>query len=272
MSVLTPQRRSVHRFDGEALVNRYHATGDPQLRDLAVRQYMPLARKLAKRYGRTREPLDDLLQVAYLGLVKAVDRYDPSVGTRFGSYAIPTISGELRRHFRDATWAVHVPRGVQEASLDVTKATADLSNRLGRAPSVRQIAEETGFDLELVIEALHAREAQEIASLDQPRSGDEDASSIADSVGRTDERFDLIDHRVTVAPLLRALPEREREVLRLRFGHDMTQTEIAARVGCSQMQVSRLIRRAIARLSQVSDEPQPLPGASASPGRAADAG
>jgi RNA polymerase sigma-B factor len=268
MSVVTAARPGARRLDGEALVKRYHATGDPRLRDRAVEEYMSLARKLAKRYHRTREPLDDLLQVAYLGLVKAVDRYDPSVGTRFGSYAIPTISGELRRHFRDTTWALHVPRGVQEAALDVARTTAELSNRLGRAPTVNEIADETGLELEAVIEGIQARESQEIASLDQPRTSDADAGSIADTLGHDDERFDLVDRSVTVAPLLRALPEREREVLRLRFAHDMTQTEIAVRVGCSQMQVSRLIRRAIARLSQVSDEPQALPGAtSAAAGR-----
>jgi RNA polymerase sigma-B factor len=242
--------------NGELLIERYHATGDRRLRDGAVEQYMPLARRLASRYHRGREPLDDLMQVAYLGLVKAVDRFDPSVGTRFSSFAIPTISGELRRHFRDTSWTLHVPRGVQEAALDVSRATGELSHRLGRAPTVGELSQQTGLSTEAVHEALHARSMQELTSLDQPRAGGRAGeTTVADLIGRDDDRIDLVDHRVTVAPLIRALPHREREILFLRFARDMTQTEIAERVGCSQMQVSRLLRRAIGRLSQVSDDP-----------------
>jgi RNA polymerase sigma-B factor len=251
----------LRQHDGESLIKRYHATGDRRLRDDAVEQYMPLARRLASRYHRGREPLDDLMQVAYLGLVKAVDRFDPSVGTRFSSFAIPTISGELRRHFRDTSWTLHVPRGVQEAALDVTRATGELSHRLGRAPTIGELSEQTGLAAESVSDALHARSVQELTSLDQPRAGGHAGdATVADMVGRDDDRIDLVDHRVTVAPLIRALPQREREILFLRFARDMTQTEIAERVGCSQMQVSRLLRRAIARLSQVSDDPLNAPG------------
>jgi RNA polymerase sigma-B factor len=263
MSVTTASRtRTPKTVDGEMLVRRYKQTGDDRLRNRVVREYMPLARKLARRYHRGREPLEDLEQVAYLGLVKAVDRFDPAHGNRFSSFAMPTITGELRRHFRDTGWAVHVPRGMQEASLEVAAATAHLSNEHGRAPTVSELAEATGLELEVVTDALHARSAQEARSLDQPLGGpDADARTIADTIGHDDERLDLIDHRVTVGPLLRALPERERRVLHLRFAEDMTQTQIAAVIGCSQMQVSRLLRRALARLSQVSDEPQPLPDA-----------
>lgn len=254
MSVHAPTAPSRER-DGETLLKRYHETGDPRLREAAVCRYMPLARRLATRYHRGREPLDDLTQVAYLGLVKAVDRFDPSVGARFSSFAIPTISGELRRHFRDATWALHVPRGVQEATLEVSRASSELAHRLGRPPTVDELAARTTLRAEAVVEALHARSVQETTSLDQPR-GEGDA--IAELVGREDERLDLVDHRVTVAPLIRALPQREREILFLRFARDLTQTEIAARIGCSQMQVSRLMRRAIARVSRVSGATPPI--------------
>lgn len=249
-------------LDGETLLRRYQETRDPRLRERAAIEYMPLARRLARRFHRGREPLEDLEQVAYLGLVKAVERYDPRYGARFSSFAIPTISGELRRHFRDTTWRLHLPRGVQEAALDVARATDDLSGRLGRAPTIGELAEATGLEIEDVTEALHAREVQEVSSLDQPCGADDGGGerTIAETVGDTDDRFDLIDHLATVAPLVDALPERERKVLFLRFARDMTQTEIAEQVGCSQMQVSRLLRRAIARLSQVSDAPQPMPG------------
>lgn len=247
-------------YSGEELIARYRETGDPRAREQAISRYMPLARRLASRYHRGREPFDDLLQVAYLGLVKAVDRFDPAHGTRFSSFAIPTISGELRRFFRDTSWTLHVPRGVQEASLDVDRASAELTNRLGRPPTISQLSEATGLDHEQISEALHARAVQETASLDRPRGGGEEGdATIAEVIGHEDERLGLVDRLVTVAPLIRALPERDRRILFMRFAEDLTQTEIAERVGCSQMQVSRLLRRAIARLSVVADEPQPLP-------------
>jgi RNA polymerase sigma-B factor len=242
---------------GEQLIATHRCTGEPRLREAAIERYMPLARRLAARYHRGQEPFDDLLQVAYVGLVKAVDRFDPSVGARFSSFAIPTITGELRRHFRDTSWNLHVPRGVQEAALDVAKASAELTHRLGRPPTVAELAARTRLDVEQVVEALQARAAQDVCSLDQPRGADDGDATLGELVGGEDERLDLVDHRVTVAPLIGALPQREREILFLRFAQDMTQSEIAQRVGCSQMQVSRLLRRAIGRLSQVSDEPLP---------------
>lgn len=242
---------------GEQLIARHRRTGNPRLREAAIERYMPLARRLAARYHRGQEPFDDLLQVAYVGLVKAVDRFDPGVGARFSSFAIPTITGELRRHFRDTAWNLHVPRGVQEAALDVTKASGELTHRLGRPPTVGELAQRTGLDVEQVVEAMQARAAQDVSSLDQPRGVDDGDTTLGEMVGGDDGRLDLVDHRVTVAPLIKALPQREREILFLRFAQDMTQSEIAKRVGCSQMQVSRLLRRAIGRLSQVSDEPLP---------------
>lgn len=238
---------------GEALLLRWRRTGDPRWRAAAIEAYLPLARRLAKRYDRGLEPLDDLHQVAYLGLVKAVDRFDPDFGVRFGSFAIPTITGELRRHFRDATWSIHMPRAVQESLLSVREATERLTERLGRAPTVGELAEATGLETEEIAEALQARAAKDPSSLDQPVGGpDEDATmTLADALGREEDGFDLVDHRLAIAPALRALPHREREILFLRFGLDLTQSEIAQRVGCSQMQVSRLLRRALARLRAV---------------------
>jgi RNA polymerase sigma-B factor len=242
------------RCSGEELIARWRRTGDPRARERAVEIYMPLARRLAARYQRRTESFDDLMQVAYLGLVNAVDRFDPTRGTRFSSFAIPTISGELRRHFRTTAWALHVPRGTQEGVLSVTQASNRLATRLGRSPTIGELADETGLGKEAIAEALQAASAQNVSSLDQPRAGGlEDDVPLAELVGGDDPRFDLVEHKATVEPLIRALPQREREVLFLRFAKDMTQSEIAARVGCSQMHISRLLRRAIARLSQVAE-------------------
>ncbi len=247
------------RCSGEQLIARYRRTGDRRLRERAIELHMPLARRLALRYQRRPDAQDDLMQVAYLGLVKAVDRFDPERGTRFSSFAIPTITGELRRHFRATAWNVHVPRAVQEDVLAMRKASEQLGQRLGRAPTAPELADYTGRELEAVAEALDANSVQSTVSLDQPRAQEEGDTTLADSIGTEDERLDLIEHEATVAPLIRALPARERQILFLRFAYDMTQSEIAERVGCSQMQISRLLRRAIARLSQVSDEPQAVP-------------
>ncbi len=235
---------------------RYHATRDPRLREAAIRDYMPLARRLALRYRHRDEPLEDLMQVAYVGLVAAIDRYDPARGTSFSAYAIPTITGGLRRHFRDTTWTLHVPRGVQEAALAVAQATTDLTERHGRAPTISQLAEATGLDPEAINDAIHARQVQRTRSFDQPRAGDDPSdATIADTVGQDDDRIDFTDHLVTIAPLIRGLPERERQVLHLRFAHDLTQTQIAERIGCSQMQVSRILRRTINHLSHAVEQP-----------------
>jgi RNA polymerase sigma-B factor len=247
------------RCSGEELIARYRRTGDPRLRERAIEHHMPLARRLALRYQRRPDAQDDLLQVAYLGLVKAVDRFDPERGTRFSSFAIPTITGELRRHFRATAWNLHVPRAVQEDVLTMRKATEQLGQRLGRPPTAPELAEHTGRDVEAVVEALDANSMQSTVSLDQPRAQEDGDTTLAELIGAEDERIDLIEHEATVAPLIRALPRREREILFLRFAYDMTQSEIAERIGCSQMQISRLLRRAITRLSQVSEEPQTAP-------------
>jgi RNA polymerase sigma-B factor len=223
-------------------------------RDELVERFMPLARQLARRYQRGNEPLDDLVQVACIGLVKAVDRFDPDRGTAFSSYAVPTILGELKRYFRDAGWAVHVPRGMQERVMSVNQAVTRLSRDLGRAPTPHEISESIGEPVETVLEALEAAIAYDAVSLDTPRSSDEDGGdTYADTVGAVDERYELVEYTTAIAPTVRALPERDRLVLKLRFEDDLTQLEIAERIGVSQMHVSRLIRRALTRLRTVAD-------------------
>ncbi|MEA2479913.1 MAG: polymerase sigma-B factor [Thermoleophilaceae bacterium] len=236
------------------LLALYHERGDLRARDELCRRFMPLARQLARRYQRGSEPLEDLQQVASLGLVKAIDRYDLERGTAFSSYAVPTILGELKRYFRDVGWAVHVPRGMQERIMQVNGAMDRLSRLMGRSPTPAEIAGEIDCTTEEVLEALEASVAYEASSLDAPRSGgDSESDSYADSMGADDENYETIEYIETIAPTMRALPERDRLVLKLRFEDDLTQSEIAERIGVSQMHVSRLIRRALARLRTVAD-------------------
>lgn len=246
------------RTGGDDLLALYHRTGDRRVRDRAVECYLPLARRLAARYHRRQEPFEDLVQVANLGLVKAVERYDPERGTRFSSYAVPTIAGELRRHFRGTAWNLHVPRGVQEDALRVRDAAARLTHALGRAPRISELEEATGLDAEAISEALHARAVQATASLDQAvsASSEEGDATLGELIGTEDDGFELAERHADVAPLLRGLPAREREVLFLRFARDLTQSEIAERIGCSQMQISRILRRTIALLSEQAEQPQ----------------
>ena len=242
------------RVDRRLLI-RYHREGDSAARDELVDRFLPLARQLARRYQRGQEPLDDLVQVASIGLIKAVDRFDPERGTAFSSYAVPTILGELKRYFRDAGWALHVPRGMQERVLEVNNAVARLSRTLGHSPSVAEIANDLDVPPEEVLEAMEAAVAYEAVSLEQPRAtdADEGGERHGDAVGTDDERYELIELGAAIAPTLRALPERDRLVLHLRFVEDLTQSEIASRVGVSQMHISRLIRRALTRLRTVAE-------------------
>src|SRR3954447_8091816 len=242
------------RHDEERLFERYHRTGDPTAREELIRRCLPLARSLAGRYARAGESLEDLVQVANIGLIKAVDRFDPTRGIAFSSFAVPSILGELKRHFRDHGWAARVPRPLQERVLKVNTCSERLSSRLGRSPKPLEVAAEIGMSVEDVLEALVAGTAFDSMSLDAPLSrGDEDGgATYADSVGAPDERLELVEYRSVVAATIRALPPRERQVLLLRFAEDMTQSEIATRVGISQMHVSRLIRRALERLQAVA--------------------
>jgi RNA polymerase sigma-B factor len=236
------------------LLRRYQVEGDEWARDQLLQRFMPLARQLARRYERANEPLDDLLQVASIGLVKAIDRFDHERGSAFSSYAVPTILGELKRYFRDSGWAVHVPRGMQERVMKVNQSIARLSRTTAGSPSPADIAADTGLSHEEVLEALEAAMAYDSVSLDTPRNGEEDeGDSYVDTLGDIDDRFELVEYEASIAPALQALPERDRLVLHLRFVEDLTQSDIAERVGVSQMHVSRLIRRALTKLRTVAE-------------------
>jgi RNA polymerase sigma-B factor len=237
----------------EELFERWHVHQDRRARDELVQRFLPLARKLARRYNGAREPFDDLLQVACLGLVKAVDRYDLGRGTAFSSFAVPTILGELKRYFRDLGWAVHVPRGAQELAVKVEDAQQKLSARGGHAPTIHELAQYLELDVADVLDALETARAHHASSLDAPHDdGEGESGSLVDSFGTEDRDLQLADDRVTVGEAARHLSKREREVLRLRFIHDLTQTQIADRIGVSQMQVSRILRRAIMRLGELA--------------------
>jgi len=250
--------RSDERADADhALFLRLRA-GDPSAREELVERFLPLARQLARRYQRASEPLDDLLQVASIGLIKAIDRFDCDRGIAFSSYAVPTILGEIKRHFRDRTWAVRVPRDLQELTLRVDRAVGELAEDQQRQPSVSEIGAVVGAADEGVLEALQAGGAYRAISFDAPR-GVEDGSAasttLGESIGVEESGFDRAEDRATLNSLLGTVSEREREVLRMRFEEDMTQAEIGAIIGVSQMQVSRLIRKAIAQLRALADEP-----------------
>jgi RNA polymerase sigma-B factor len=232
------------------LLTAYAESRDPQLREALVERFLPLARSIAKRYRKAEEPFDDLLQVASLGLLKAVDRFDPVRGIAFSSFAVPTIVGELRRHFRDRCWSVRPPRELQERALEVDKFRSELTTRLGRSPSVREIGQALELDDEQVLEALQAQQGMRAASLDAPRgSGEDNDATLADAHGVVDPELTRAEHRATLAQLFERLDEREQRVLLLRFEEDLTQEQIGKLVGVSQMQVSRIIRGAVAKLS-----------------------
>ena len=248
--------RAARAAEDRRLLVRYHRDGDPAAREQLVERFLPLARQLARRYQRGGEQLDDLVQVASLGLLKAIDRFDPARETAFSSFAVPTILGELKRHFRDKGWSVRVPRDLQEMAVRVERIADEMSREVGRAPTPGEIAERTGASLEQVLEAREASAAYRAVSLDRPRSDDdEDGDSYADAVGAEDPGFRLAEDAATVDRLMRVLSEREREVLRLRFEEDLTQSEIGQRVGVSQMHVSRLIRQSLDEMRTELDQP-----------------
>jgi RNA polymerase sigma-B factor len=247
------QERAVRAREDRRLLERYHRDGDRTARAALVDRFLPLARQLARRYQRGGEPLDDLVQVASLGLLKAIDRFDPSRETAFSSFAVPTILGELKRHFRDKGWSVRVPRDLQELAVRVERVSEELGRTLGRAPTPSEIGTAIGATDEQVLEAREAAGAYRAVSLDRPRDDDEDDGGISEAVGIEDPGFRLAEDAATVERLMRVLSDREREVLRLRFEEDLTQSEIGARVGVSQMHVSRLIRQSVARLRDVAE-------------------
>ncbi len=246
------------RARGDAALMARRAAGDPRAREALIERFLPLARSIARRYENSGEPLEDLVQVASLALVKAVDRYDPSRGHAFSSFAVPTIAGELKRHFRDRTWTVRPPRDLQELTIKVERASTELWQRHDRAPTVRELAAELDLHEEQVLEALHARTARGRLSLDARKGGDEDQPSLGEVIGTVDAGFDRAESRAMLDRLLSTVSPRDREVIRLRFEDDLTQAEIGELLGVSQMQISRIVRQTLAQLRHVADQQQRL--------------
>jgi RNA polymerase sigma-B factor len=247
--------RAARAREDRRLLVRLHRHGDMAAREALVERFLPLARQLARRYQHGGEQLDDLVQVASLGLLKAIDRFDPARETAFSSFAVPTILGELKRHFRDKGWSVRVPRDLQELTVRVDRVTEQLARELGRAPTLAEVAERTGHTEEQVLEAREAAGAYRAVSLDRPRDDDEEGEgTVGAAMGTEDPGFGVAEDAATVQRLMQVLSEREREVLRLRFAEDLTQSEIGLRVGVSQMHVSRLIRQAISQLRSEAEE------------------
>ena len=253
MATTANGRESACGLGSAQLFERWHTHHDREARDELIARYLPLARKLARRYAHSSEPYEDLTQVASLGLVKAVERFDPSRGFAFSSFAVPTIMGELKRYFRDTAWSVHVERGAQERARRISEAQQVLSSRTGRTPTVDALAQYLELSQEEVLDGLQTAEAYGSVSLDAPSIGEnEDESSRLEMIGAEDARLVLVEDQATVFAAARRLPADEREILYLRFAEDLTQSEIAARVGVSQMQVSRLLRRSLARLRELT--------------------
>ncbi len=247
------------RSDEDALLRRYAGAPSRDLEAEIVERFMPLVRTLVLRYRGSAERNEDLMQVGSLALVKALRRYEPERGN-FASYAAPSILGELRRYFRDHSWRLHVPRGLQEDIMRVERTTADLTDEIGRVPTVGQIADRSGLTQEKVLDVIQARDTQAPSSLDKPASQlDPDSASLVESIGRVDSGFDSVEAQLAVDRCAN-LTEREREVIALRFVEDLTQREIGDRVGVSQMQVSRDMRRALAKMLEAVQGAEPPEG------------
>ncbi|HEX8103514.1 MAG TPA: SigB/SigF/SigG family RNA polymerase sigma factor [Solirubrobacteraceae bacterium] len=248
--------RAARDASDRAHIERARREKSPAARAAAVEAFLPLVKSLARRYQRGEEPLDDLEQVAALGLLKAIDGFDLERGTAFASFAVPTIVGELRRHFRDKGWTIRVPRELQEMTLRVNKEQEAASTELGRPPSAAELAARMDVPVERVLEAREAAHAMRPVSLDRPAlpDGESDGDTLIDRFGSVDAGYGRAEAAATVDDLLRRLPDRERRVVELRFHEDLTQSEIGERVGISQMHVSRLLRRALAELSALAAE------------------
>jgi RNA polymerase sigma-B factor len=243
------------RERGDRLLFARRDAGDPRAREALVERFLPLARSMARRYERSGEPIDDLIQVASLALVKAIDRFDPAHGSAFSSFAVPTITGELKRHFRDRGWIVRPPRDLQERTLRVDAALQTLTHELDRSPTVSELAAALGSDDEHVLEALQARAGRTALSLSAPSNDDDERPALERMLGDSDDAFATAESRVMLDGLMRTLTPRSREVLRLRFEEDRTQAEIGQIIGVSQMQVSRIIRQALRRLRAAAEPP-----------------
>jgi RNA polymerase sigma-B factor len=240
-----PSREELRAKFGE-----FSRTRDRKTRNELIESHRALATHLARRYANRGEPLDDLVQVAFVGMLKAVERFDPDRGLEFSTFATATIEGELKRHFRDKTWSVRVPRRSQELHLRLAPTIAELTQRLGRSPRIPEIAEELGIRVDDVLEAMEVGGAYRSASLDASSGDGRESMGLSERLGTLDANFDLVEHRALIERALATLPEREQVILRLRFFEDLTQTEIADQVGVSQMHVSRLLARSLANLRQ----------------------
>ena len=228
--------------------------GDLRARDELIERFLPLARSIARRYEQSSEPLEDLMQVASLALVKAVDRFDPARGCTFSSYAVPSIVGEIKRHFRDRSWAVRPPRDLQELALRIERSRTELAQTLDREPTVGELAAALGISDEQVLEGLQARTGRSALGLQATIGGQDDQAILQDTLGFDDDGFERAEERAVIDGLVCGLPDRHREVLRLRFECDLTQTEIGEQLGVSQMQISRVIRQALSQLRHVADQ------------------
>jgi len=248
------------RARGDAMLFERLAAGDPRAREALIERFLPLARSIARRYEASAEPLEDLVQVASMALVKAVDRYDPSHGYAFSSFAVPTIIGELKRHFRDRSWTVRPPRDLQELTLKIERATRDLWQQHSRAPTVSELAAVIGCSDEQILEALQARAGRGRLSLDAPSGGDEDQPALGERLGSNDAEYELAESRVMVDGLLEMVSPRAREVIRLRYHEDLTQAEIGERLGVSQMQISRILRKTLQQLRDVAEQQEQITG------------
>jgi RNA polymerase sigma-B factor len=245
------------------LWERLSSERDPAAREELLEMYQPVARRMAARYAGVSEPFDDLLQVASLGLLQAIDRFDPGRGTPFIGFAKPTILGELKRYFRDRVWTVRVPRSIHDMMARVEKATEALELELRRPPSVGELAAELGVETAEVLEALEANHNRRPLSLDAPRVGSEEDDSPPEWVGEQELGYERVEDRIMLENVLPALGERDRQILKLRFVDEMPQSRIAERLGCSQMQVSRLLRRALQQLREEAETASRGPGDSA---------
>jgi RNA polymerase sigma-B factor len=235
----------------QRLFDRWRRRGDELAREELVRRFMPLVRNTARRYSYTSEPLDDLVQVASVGLLRALSRYDARIGSSFRAFAIPTIVGELRRHFRDTAWSIHLPRSLQERTRDVQTAVSELSARLGRSPTIAEIATRLEATAEQVIEALEARFAYRVESLDAPGEPGDEREQWRHA-GEVDDGYAAAENSAFLARALNSLAPRELELVRMRFEEDLSQSEIGRVMGMSQMHVSRLLRRALDRMNAVA--------------------
>ncbi|TML76778.1 MAG: SigB/SigF/SigG family RNA polymerase sigma factor [Actinobacteria bacterium] len=243
------------RVDDKILLRRYHEDGDLQAREQLIEQYMSLVRSLARRYSYRGEQLEDLVQIGAIGLIKAIDRFDLERGVELTTYATPNIIGEIKRHFRDKGWSVRVPRGLQELNVQLSRLVEQLTVQLARSPTIPELAKAAGVEEEEVLEALESGRAYTSLSLSAGGGGgDEDDLDPLESLGTEEHQYEVSEDRAVLAPGFKALDDRERKILQLRFFEGLTQSQIAQQVGISQMHVSRLIRRSLEKIRETIAE------------------